>query len=102
MASCLRFMLAVLTGIWIASSGEARADAPDIKGAGCVQAAPGPDQTAPVNFARDVRTVLSDNCFACHGPDDKTRKAGLRLDTKEGIAGEAEVGSRRGHTGQAR
>ena len=46
----------------------------------------------PVNFAREVRSVLSDNCFSCHGPDDKRRKSGLRLDTKEGVLAKLKSG----------
>ena len=36
----------------------------------------------PVRFGRDVLPILAANCFACHGPDEKNRKAGLRLDVE--------------------
>ncbi len=38
-----------------------------------------------VNFARDVRPILAENCFACHGPDEKHRKADVRFDTQAGL-----------------
>ncbi|MBT5915248.1 MAG: hypothetical protein HOH60_02755, partial [Opitutae bacterium] len=38
----------------------------------------------PVDFTNEVRPILSEYCFHCHGPDKSTRKAKLRLDLSEG------------------
>ena len=37
----------------------------------------------PISFNRDVRPILSDRCYACHGPESRSRQAGLRLDSEE-------------------
>ncbi len=46
-----------------------------------------------VRFNRDVKPILSQNCFQCHGPDDKHRAAGLRLDQRDAAMKPAESGA---------
>ncbi|REJ64888.1 MAG: DUF1553 domain-containing protein [Planctomycetota bacterium] len=45
-----------------------------------------------IDFNRDIRPLLSDNCYACHGPDEHHREAGLRLDVKDSSFGELDSG----------
>ncbi len=47
---------------------------------------------APVQFNRDIRPLLAENCLACHGPDPIGRKASLRLDQQEGLFGRRDGG----------
>jgi hypothetical protein len=47
---------------------------------------------ATVEFNRDIRPILSENCYKCHGPDTKAREGSLRFDTKEGIFAALEEG----------
>src|ERR1700704_269252 len=44
----------------------------------------GEDQAGKVDFSRDIRPILANNCLLCHGPDAKARKGDLRLDVREG------------------
>jgi hypothetical protein len=50
-----------------------------------LSAAPGEGAAKPVDFDREIRPILADTCFSCHGPDDKQRMANLRFDTKDGM-----------------
>ncbi len=70
-------VVAVLTGVAVLS-------APPLAGSTVDQ--------APVDFQLQVRPILSDACFECHGPDPKARLADLRLDLEEGVFAERSTG----------
>ena len=71
-------VVAVLTGVAVLS-------APPMAGSTVDQ--------APVDFQSQVRPILSNTCFECHGPDPKARLADLRLDLEEGVFSERSAGS---------
>src|SRR5690349_2288736 len=43
------------------------------------------DAAGEISFNAQIRPILSDRCLACHGPDEKNRKAKLRLDSDEDV-----------------
>ena len=47
---------------------------------------------AEIDFAREIRPIFSEHCFACHGPDANKRKGKLRLDEKESAFAPAKSG----------
>ena len=59
-----------------------------------------PPIPAQVEFNRDVRPILSDNCFHCHGPDKNARQAELRLDIRDEAIKAAASGANADRAGQ--
>lgn len=51
-------------------------------------------ESSSIHFNRDVRPILADKCFACHGPDEAGRKADLRLDLRDAAVADREGGLR--------
>jgi hypothetical protein len=80
-------IIAGFAGLWILTSGDTRQPNAALFAA---TAAGDPVQSAgrsKIVFNRDIRPILADRCFACHGPDPNKRQAGLRLDRPDAATG---------------
>ena len=61
-------------------------DSDSNRNAGTLDSHPGNfSRSNDIDFNRDIRPILSNHCFACHGPDTKTRESGLRLDQPDDL-----------------
>ena len=60
----------------------------------CVAAPTYGESPQTIDFARDIRPILSNHCFRCHGPDAGQRQAGLRFDLRENALSELDSGTR--------
>ena len=60
---------------------------------GAMSAEKGAHADDAIQFNRDVRPILSNTCYKCHGPDENERQAGLRFDKQDSAFGELESGS---------
>ncbi len=82
-------------GAAIVSSGLVAAAASRTSASPQAASAAGP---APISFNREILPILANNCFACHGPDEKKRETKFHFDTQEGMfakRGVIEPGKRR-------
>ena len=56
--------------------------------------ASGDDSIDTISYAKDIRPILSKNCFQCHGPDEQARQGNLRLDDRSSAISELSAGTR--------
>src|SRR6516165_3820723 len=87
LATSLRILrLTTAAGLLLATAAEASETATN-------EGSKNGESAAPLDYSRQIRPILSNNCFKCHGPDEKERKGGLRLDNRDDALKPAESGA---------